>query len=32
MVLVGLNDLLADWGIPGEYDLLQLLSKSVSKH
>ena len=20
MVLVGLNDLLADWGIPGEYD------------
>jgi 4-hydroxy-2-oxoheptanedioate aldolase len=32
MVLVGLNDLLADWGIAGDYDLLQLPSKSVSKH
>jgi hypothetical protein len=31
MVLVGLNDLLADWGIPGEYDLQQLPSKSACK-
>jgi hypothetical protein len=31
-VLVGLNDLLGDWGIPGEYDLLQLLSRSAHGH
>ena len=32
MVLVGLNDLLADWGIPGQYDHPRVRDAACRKH